>query len=61
MNSLSQGLEHPLEGVLPSIHLDDPDASNDLIHNAHTLVSLLSRLESKRKRVHILSLLPSMF
>ncbi len=35
---LPQSLDHSLEGVLPSVHLDHSDSHNHLIHDTHTFV-----------------------
>ena len=45
-SSLSQVCDDPLEGILPGVHLDDPDTCDDFVHNANSLVSEKSRLES---------------
>ena len=42
---LSNGVYDPLECILPGIHLDHPDASDHLVHDTNTSVSLPSRLE----------------
>ena len=36
--SLSELVHHPLERLLPSVHLDDPYPTNDLIHHLDPLV-----------------------
>ncbi len=41
-----QSLDHSLEGILPSVHLDHSDSHNHLIHDTHTFVRDPGCLES---------------